>query len=382
MLCSRCRREIPDGSRYCNICGKRQGKATPKPKARRAKGNGSIIKKKGLKRPYLARYDGAYLGYYLTAEQAEEAISAAKAKGPDLAYGNYTMQKVFDALTSTREWESKSAGYKADTKSTWNYMVELHQMKAKDVRHETLQAVIYRAQDEDKSQSHQHKLRVLMKKLCRWCMQHGIHAVDYSEGLSINNNIKGERTAFTDSDLKKIYQHRDDRACAITWILCMTGCRPVDLGKIRKNGAIDMKRRGIWLEGSKTAAGKNRFVLVDEITWDIFLRFYDEAKPMEPIFKNKTGGPWDASSFRRYEFYQMLDNLNIPSEKYVLYSCRHTFATLAERSGVDKESLQRAIGHEIGSGVTDEHYIDQATHVDKAVSEFAKMGAQIKKITG
>lgn len=383
MLCISCQQEIPDGSLFCNHCGKRQrGKPSPRkrPKARRAKGSGSVIFVKGLSRPYRARYCGYNLGYYPSPAAAQEAIDAAKAASPDLEYRSFTMQQVFDAITSDRDWAAKSAGYKADTQSSWNYMFELHDKLARDVRKEDFQNIIYRAQDEGKSQSHQMKLRVLAKKLCLFCVQHGIHSVDYSDGLKVNNNIKSQRIPFSDADLRTIYAHRSDRAAAIIWFLCATGCRPGELGKIIKDDSIDSKRHGIWLAGSKTAAGRNRFVSVDPVTWDIFMRFYRSAAPGAPIFTGKNGGPWDVSSFRRYEFYPELESLGIPPGKYILYSCRHTFATLAERSGVDKSTLQRAMGHEIGSSVTDEHYIDQRAHVDTAIGEFEKLANSISSI--
>ena len=384
MLCISCHQEIPEGSLYCNHCGKRQRgqPARRRPKARRAKGSGSIVRIKGLSRPYRARYRGQNLGYFASTAAAQAAIDAAMATGPDLEYRSYTMRQVYDAVTSDRDWASKSAKYKADTQSSWNYMYELHGRLARDVRKEDFQNIIYRAQDEDKSQSHQLKLRVLAKKLCLFCVQHGIHSVDYSEGLKVNNNIKTQRIPFSDDDLRTIYAHRQDRAAAIIWFLCATGCRPGELGKIVKDDRIDTKRRGIWLAGSKTAAGRNRFVSVDPVTWEIFMRFYLAAAPGAPIFTGKNGGPWDVASFRRYEFYPELESLGIPPGKYILYSCRHTFATLAERSGVDKATLQRAMGHEIGSTVTDDHYIDQTAHVDSALGEFEKLGNSLSSIIG
>lgn len=384
MLCISCHQEIPEGSLYCNHCGKRQRgqPARRRPKARRAKGSGSIVRIKGLSRPYRARYRGQNLGYFASTAAAQAAIDAAMATGPDLEYRNYTMQQVYDAVTSDRDWASKSAKYKADTQSSWNYMYELHGRLARDVRKEDFQNIIYRAQDEDKSQSHQLKLRVLAKKLCLFCVQHGIHSVNYSEGLKVSNNIKTQRIPFSDDDLRTIYAHRQDRAAAIIWFLCATGCRPGELGKIVKDDRIDAQRRGIWLAGSKTAAGRNRFVSVDPVTWEIFMRFYRAAAPGAPIFTGKNGGPWDVASFRRYEFYPELESLGIPPCKYILYSCRHTFATLAERSGVDKAALQRAMGHEIGSTVTDDHYIDHTAHVDSALGEFKKLGNSISSIIG
>lgn len=66
--------------------------------------------------------------------------------------------------------------------------------------------------------------------------------------------------------------------------------------------------------------------------------------------------------------------------RYVPYSCRHTFASLAAKAKVDKEALQRAIGHQIGSSVTDDYYISQDAHISAAQEEFEKMANEIKCI--
>ena len=385
MLCCRCGREIEDGSLYCRYCGRKQNKRPApkkKPKPRRAKGTGGIQYLPDLHKPYRVKLRGMWLGYYYTREEAEEVLRRARSLGRDLDYYNYTMQQVFEAVTSERAWLEKTAKYRKDIGASWNYMSDLHNRLARTVHKEDFQAEIYRAQDENKSRSHQEKLRVVAKKLCLWCTQHGLHAVDYSEGLTVNNNIKTERKAFTEKELRLFYQHRDERACAIIWFLCFTGCRPVDLGKIRKDDSIDWERRGIWLEGSKTRAGHNRFVAVDPATWKIFMQFWNAAEEGAPLFTSKQGGKWDGENFLKNEFYPTLDALGIPREGHVLYSCRRTFATLAQKSGMDKDTVQRAIGHEIGSNVTDEHYIDQVAHVDSAVLEFKKLAQVVKKITG
>lgn len=61
MTCVRCARDIPEGALFCPWCGKRQTAAT-RPKARRAKGNGSIARLQGRSSPYKAVYKGAYIG--------------------------------------------------------------------------------------------------------------------------------------------------------------------------------------------------------------------------------------------------------------------------------------------------------------------------------
>lgn len=390
MQCIRCRREIPDGSFFCPACGKRQtGKLAPqKRRARRPKGSGSIIKLADRSKPYRAMLCGKLVGYYATRDEAAKALDDARQQGGAGTYYSYTMQQVFDAIMADRAWADKSKNYLRDMRSIWNYMEDIHGIKARECCAADFQDIIYQAADEGRSLSHQQKIRVMAKKLCLWCRQHGLHTVDQAEGLQVSGKVQRARRAFSDEDLRTIYSHRTERAAGIIWFLCMTGCRLADLEKIRKDSRIDIAGQGIWLEGSKTAAGRDRYVKIDPVTWsEVFMRFYLSAAPGQQIFRSPTGGPWDTHNFREREFYPALAAMWIqpmpekgkPS-KYILYTCRHTYATLADRSGVDKAALQRAMGHQIGSDVTDRHYIDRAAQVQDAAQEFAKMADTVRKL--
>jgi len=291
------------------------------------------------------------------------------------------MQQVYDAVVSDRAFRQNSEKYQQDVEYTWRYMTELHKIKAANVRKETLEAILFRAEDEGKSKSHQHKLRSLMHKLCMWCVQHGIHQTDYSDGLKLTADVKGQRVPFDDADLRLLYQHRYERVPGIIWFLCLSGCRMADLAKIARNECIDFERHGIWLEGSKTAAGKNRYIILDPITWDVFMHFYDAAKPGQKIFRSPTGSAWNTRNFRVREFYSGLEEIGVKNpHRYVPYSCRHTYASIATKAKVDKEALQLAIGHQIGSSVTDDYYISQDSHISVAMEEFAKLADEVKHI--
>lgn len=384
MRCTNCKKRVPDAP-YCQRCGYYMGVEIPKRKTkRRPNGAGTIVKIDRLRKPYRACYKGVYLGYFTTAIQAEQAIFEAKGN-KDIDKLQYTLQDVYDAVTGTREWQRKSKSHKVNTQTMWNYMTELHSVRAVSVTNEMLQDVLYRAEDEGKSQSYQLKLRLLMRQLCLWCRQHGLHKMDYSEGLVVEGKVKGVRNAFEDKDLAILYEHREERVPAILWILCCTGWRFADLEKILRDERIDLQAHSILLEGSKTEAGRERYSVMDDITWGIFMRFYLATKPGDYIFKSPTGGRWNTHNFRAREFYPCLEKLGIQpapqkgeTPKYVPYSVRHTFATLSDRAGVDKETIQRAIGHVPGSSVTDDHYIHD--HNQKAILEFKKLNIKIAEI--
>ena len=74
MECIKCKKEIPDGSAFCNHCGKRQ---TPEPRKhkKRANGTGEIFKLSGSRaKPWAARKAGEFIGTYATRTEAQKAL--------------------------------------------------------------------------------------------------------------------------------------------------------------------------------------------------------------------------------------------------------------------------------------------------------------------
>ena len=111
------------------------------------------------------------------------------------------------------------------------------------------------------------------------------------------------------------------------------------------------------------------------------MHFCNDTKPGQRIFRSPNGSAWNIRNFRIREFYTGLEEIGVQNpHRYVPYSCRHTFASLAAKANVDKEALQRAIGHQIGSSVTDDYYISQDAHIAVAQEEFEKMANEIKCI--
>ena len=114
MLCVKCKKEIADGSAFCNWCGKKQQiTKTKKRSARRVNGQGSICKLTDRKRkkPYMARLKATYdpfegrevrpiLGYFETKEEAANALAQACENMPSAKY-NYSVDNLY------KEWSDR-----------------------------------------------------------------------------------------------------------------------------------------------------------------------------------------------------------------------------------------------------------------------------------
>lgn len=94
MKCRKCRGEIPDGSKFCMLCGADQNPAPRRKALKRANGTGTVYKLSGhRKRSWAAAKDGVIIGYYETKTAAMEAVN--KLIGQDITE-KYNM--TFDEL--------------------------------------------------------------------------------------------------------------------------------------------------------------------------------------------------------------------------------------------------------------------------------------------
>ena len=66
-------------------------------------------------------------------------------------------------------------------------------------------------------------------------------------------------------------------------------------------------------------------------------------KPGTYLVSNTEGGRKDYHNFREREYYPLLERLGIP--KRTLHTTRHTFASMAVKSDMRPEDLQKIMGH-------------------------------------
>ena len=78
-VCGKCHAELPEGARYCPVCGRRQGPESRKA-LKRANGTGTVYKLQGRRRrPWVAAKNRIPLGYFGTKTAALEALEKANA---------------------------------------------------------------------------------------------------------------------------------------------------------------------------------------------------------------------------------------------------------------------------------------------------------------
>ena len=94
---------------------------------------------------------------------------------------------------------------------------------------------------------------------------------------------------------------------------------------------------------------------------DVFKKLVSHCKEYGFVFPSSDiydglGAPYDENGKRKPEFAGKLAT-------YTPYTTRHTYASLCDRAGVNKEIRKRAVGHTPKSKTLDEVYLRSLIHI-------------------
>lgn len=179
----------------------------------------------------------------------------------------------------------------------------------------------------------------LMHQMYRYAISENICDKDYSSFVTINKPDDDEHgVPFTESDLKILWQHKDDEIVEFILIMCYSGFRI----SAYKSLEINLKEK-YFKGGVKTKSAKERIVPIHSAIF--------------PLVKSRIGRinkllPVSTVTFRT-EMYKKLSELEI--EKHTPHDCRHTFSFFCEKYGVNENDRKRMLGHTF-SDVTNKVY--------------------------
>ena len=360
MLCKKCKKEIPEGSIYCNFCGKKQ-ETTKRQVRRRPRGTGCIRFRADCKNnPYVAytpaTASGAgakYLGAYASAKLAQAALDKYF-NSTHIDYNSMTVSQAYEDWSS-KHFENLTKNGEQGYKTAWKYLDSIAGRKIAELKTADYQRCIDDcAKNFGRSQCA--KIKQLCSQLCKFAMTNDIIDKNYAEFIILPKEEKTEKRIFTAEERENLWQHADDKRVQIILFMIYTGFRIGEVFTLKK-ADVNLKD-GYIVGGIKTEAGKNRLVPLPNQIPEIkqFVTAWYNESPTDFLLNDNT------SNFRKRKFYPALSELGIippPTitkpkkgraiKKYETditpHCCRHTFATLSADCGVQPEKLQKIIGH-------------------------------------
>ncbi|MDF2892529.1 MAG: integrase [Clostridia bacterium] len=313
-------------------------------------GHGTVYKLSGKRRkPWIARITTGWdaegkqlfqtIGYFKEKTEALDALTLHRVN-PVSPKSNITLKELYDEWSIAKyEYISKSTvdGYKA----AWKYLSKFENAKFKELRTSHIQSVIDGYYKSKMSRSSLEKIKAVATMLYSYALENDIVNKSYAEFLRLPKSEKEEKEIFTDLEIQKIEKNVGE----VEWldtvlILIYSGMRISELLELTKF-SLDMDKQLIT-GGVKTDAGKNRVIPIHPKIFPLIKKWYD--KNGERLICTDEGKSLSVDYFRRKKYYIALEKIGV--RKLSPHACRHTFASLMAKAGVDTLYIQKIIGHE------------------------------------
>ncbi len=328
-------------------------------------GYGTVYKLSGNRRnPWIARMTTGWdegnnkqlfqtIGYFHEKVDALDALTKYRIS-PVSDKANITLQALYDEW-SIMKYEYISKQTKDCYKAGWKHLSKYGKVKFKELRTAHVQAVIDTCNKSGMSRSSLEKIKVVATMLYGYAMQNDVVNKNYAEFVNLPKYEKEEKESFTDLEVQKLENNEDIPWVDTILILIYTGMRINEmLGLTRFN--IDMENQLI-IGGIKTESGKNRIIPIHPKILKHVKKWYDVNG--DRLICNENKRRILDNNYRKKMYYPALKALDI--RELNPHCCRHTFASLLNKAGVDTIDIQRMMGHSKYSFTADTY-----THINIA----------------
>ena len=277
------------------------------------------------------------VGTYVTREEAE-AVRAEMMKRPATPYQDSTLQDCFRMFKESREYKGRSDKARELYDIAWKY------------------------------------LRTLISKLYRTAIGWRVVDANLASVLKVEGRKSPEREIFTDEQVTLILSQKNTPTGQMVIALLACGVRIYELLHFKHEDFHRTESGAYLIGGCKTEAGRNRIIPILDFGIPVFEHAYATSVENGPLFPNGKGGFWNEKNWRNRKFYPFLEEIGIQPNPYdengkrkpefagklatyTPYTTRHTYASLCDRAGVNKDILKRAVAHTPKSKTLDEVYL-------------------------
>ena len=299
------------------------------------------------------------VGYFETKKEGMDALTMHRVD-PVSPRVNLTLEELY------KEWSEGK--YKHITKATannyraaWNHIKKYEKAKFKDLRTSHWQTIIDSC---ELSNSTLRKIKIVAVMLYDYAMQNDIINKNYADYITLPKESKEERETFSDLDIKAMFA----KAGKIPWvdtilIMIYSGMRIGEMLELTKFN-VNLEA-GVITGGSKTEAGKNRLIPIHPKIMPFIKSWY--AKNGDALICREDGKAMSANYYRKRKYYPTLEALEI--QRLTPHACRHTFASLMARNGVDTLHIQKIIGHTDYAFTANKYTHPEIEELKKAISK-------------
>lgn len=321
-------------------------------------GYGSIVKMGGNRRkPFGVRITVGiekgkqiykYLGYFEKRSEAMVYLAEYNKNPYDLDTVNITFKEVYERYI--KDDVLSTASLKA-RKTAFNHCAPLYDKPFRSLKKSHMQSLI----NDIESVSSKNLIAILFHKMFAYALDNDIVHKDYSASLIVpSKNRKSEKTVFKDEEIAILWENRGNINADILLILLYSGMR---IGEL-----LNLKKEKIHLDedyliaGSKTKAGKDRYIPIHKKTKHIFEE-YMNSNDTPYLLVTRYGKPIRYDSYQRKRFAPLMKRLGM---NHTIHETRHTAITKMSNASGNRLAIKRIVGH---SDETTDGY----THIDRNI---------------
>lgn len=299
-------------------------------------GYGTIYKLSGnRRRPWVVKktIDGRQkpLGYFPTREEAFAFLVSVNRITPER---EITFSSVYRSW-SLHHFESISPSSRAAYEISYRHLAQLHSVPFRRITYRQLQDVI---DGIEAGYCTRKKCRVLLSQLYKYSIKNGIVETNLSCFIDLPRHVPVyTKRPFTARQIGKLWRSADTvEGVKDVLILIYTGMRVGEYLALTPRD-VNLRQRYIDIKKSKTLAGIRKIPIHNKIL-PILIERKAEGK-ICPCKKYDT--------FRRL-FDRVMKVLGM---RHTPHECRHTLATMLDRSGANDTAVKMILGH-ARTGVT------------------------------
>ena len=353
MKCRKCRGEIPDGSRFCMLCGVAQN-IRQNPKGR-GNGQGSVYQLPNKK--WIAvrtiGYEPAADGTMRRITRSKsgfrtkkEAVEYLPLVGREDKTRPTTFIELYDAWEPThRAGKSTMDCYRAAKK----YFRPIWHQKLADITVDDLQECLDSC---GKGKRTQENMKALAGLIYKYAIPRNMAKINMGQYLIVGGEAGSGKDALPEAAVRSIEAHISSVVGA-DYVLCQCylGFRPSEFLALDAINYNRKERAFYWWCKNRRRKGPYRHSISED---PAYCGPTYKRQALCPVSALPMVAKMSIASYRSL-FYSVLDNCGIDNpilevdgvkrRKYTPHSCRHTFATMMKRvAGSDKDKLE-LMGH-------------------------------------
>lgn len=323
MICLYCKKDIPEGSLFCNWCGRKQTRSSH----RQPNGSGTVYKRGQTWTAKVRWWDGEKFasktrGGFKTKKEAYAAVPEMLSKVKQGRTERISFTELWQRLQETERYRSLSEGKKDAWRYAYDKCQPLHGVKDfRALRYENLQPLLngltfYPAKD----------VKTVLTAMYNLAEKYELCDKNYASLLELPKLESHEKEVFTEDELAKVWSCEDPFRIYVL-IMCYCGLRPVEMRKLRPE---DLHLDEEYMTGGqKTELSKKSRIAIPKFLLPLLSSF-------EPFPLGKTAFETRFSTFLKKAG---IERALTPG------CCRHTFVTLLTEVEDSTAMIQKAARH-------------------------------------